>query len=392
MLAMFESATELKKAITSVYKDYDNLIPIKTKGNKLAIGQVETIPDCIEGDFEGAVDKQAIRDIINYCNSEKEDITLTAEFKPETKFVVTDTGERSQHDITGRTIQKLETIPGDNRHVLNINQTWDLLRFRWDFVPDPVIGNIIGIIDGVKFSKLASALLNTTAKNEPRKSLETVNITRDNLLSCDGHRATFVKNDCIEFIYQDDDINICIDKDSVKRISGHKTKDLEIEIYDRILREDEKLDGKTKGYWFQIENIGFEGFEYGLYPNLDVIYREFDRSNKDIEIDKKDLVRLTKQAKKLAENKVQCSKLQIEDNTLSFMSNNPNEGESTVKMEIESNGNELYFGINLGYLLQVLQKCKDKTILLNGIDHESMLTIKDEKSGLNFGIMPMRLQ
>jgi DNA polymerase III subunit beta len=158
-------------------------------------------------------------------------------------------------------------------------------------------------------------------------------------------------------------------------------------------------DGEDEGSLGFVENSAI--FEKG---NLRLTVRLIDgrfpdyrqviptSSAQRLEIQRKPFHDALKRTSLLSSDKAQGVRLEIADNTLSLISNNPDVGDAREDIEVRYNGDPLKVGFNVRYLMEALQVLDEESVVLELTDELAPGVILGKGTeGCKAVIMPMRI-
>jgi DNA polymerase-3 subunit beta len=128
----------------------------------------------------------------------------------------------------------------------------------------------------------------------------------------------------------------------------------------------------------------------GNYPNyLQVVPAQ---STKTVSVPKDQMAHAVKRVSILSKEKTNAVKLQLEKNTLTLSTNNPELGEANEELSVDYKGDSLAIGFNSRYLIDVLAAMDGETINLELSDPLSPCLIREAgNEHYKCVVMPMRV-
>ena len=128
----------------------------------------------------------------------------------------------------------------------------------------------------------------------------------------------------------------------------------------------------------------------GNYPNYQQVIPA--QNTKKVHISKDLFTHAVKRVSIMAKDKTNAVKVQLEPNTLTLSTNNPEIGEANEAIPVEYKGEGLTIGFNSRYLLDILMAMDRESITLELNDPLSPCLMKEEgDDGYRCVVMPMRV-
>lgn len=129
----------------------------------------------------------------------------------------------------------------------------------------------------------------------------------------------------------------------------------------------------------------------GRFPDYEKVLPQ--GGNKSIIVDRNILKQALTRASILSNEKFRGVRLQLRQGLLRIIANNPDQEEAEEEISVEYNQEDLEIGINVTYLLDILNTVDAEAVVITFSDANSSLRIEEHASKGNsvFVVMPMRL-
>ena len=265
---------------------------------------------------------------------------------------------------------------------IKINSKWKLLFELSDYKIAADSDNRLCEIDVKKLKEVCERLKPFIAKNEPRKALEHIGVTKDFFVASDGHKLATYENDFIVSDLLTDKDGFSLSSLVIDFITNQGFKDDTLSVY--------ALDKNNVN--FVSDSFCIKTEYYKNFPNFEAILKDFNNPI-NFEVDKKHFLKQAKLASLLAGEKVKYLKVSLNDGVLKFHGNNPNQGEGEAWINVNSNGDNWNLGLNYTYIVQACNSIDSDTLKIRAIDHENPFVIQGaDDYKFNALVMPMRLQ
>ncbi|KRT54026.1 DNA polymerase III, beta subunit [endosymbiont of Ridgeia piscesae] len=128
----------------------------------------------------------------------------------------------------------------------------------------------------------------------------------------------------------------------------------------------------------------------GIFPDYEKVIPK-NNENKLV-MDKSELKQSLRRASILSNEKYKGIKLEIKEDRVQIIANNPEQEEAKIEIDLDYSGKELNIGLNVTYLLDVLNAITESNITIEFKNKDSSILIYGAENPDNkYVIMPMRI-
>ncbi len=130
----------------------------------------------------------------------------------------------------------------------------------------------------------------------------------------------------------------------------------------------------------------------GKFPDYSRVIPRLEKSDKQILVDRQQLMRCLSSASVLSSDKYRAVRLAVEPSILRVAANNPEQEEAEIELEIDYDGEAIEIGFNVSYMIQALNVLpSDKVRLCLTDSSSSCLLLAEDREDCRYVVMPMRL-
>jgi DNA polymerase-3 subunit beta len=270
--------------------------------------------------------------------------------------------------LAGKSRFTLQTLPAKDYPLVNVPHEW-LSQFS---------------VSQQKLKGLLNQVHYAMAHQDVRYYLNSVLLVVEDqhlrAITTDGHRLAYA-SEPMEQDVASEHLEILIPRKTVAELQ-------------RLLDDDESMvnvDIAANQVRFSFKNIEFVSkLVQGKFPDFRRVIPQ--DNHRTITIQRETLLRAIQQAALLTTDKFRGVRLMLNTNVLSLSTNNTDQEDATIEIEVDYQEAALDIGFNINYILDVLTNLKTENVVLSFKDsNSSALFTMVDSTQFKYVVMPMRI-